>query len=84
MTFKKKKKTMKKKKKTKVHECAYFEYNCDDLGKYYFYHNLDIPGHECTVTGRGIYCQKGCSGYKKESYVVHGLSLIGRKKNSES
>lgn len=52
-------------KKTRVYECAYFEYDCDDLGKYCFCHNLDIPGHECTVTGRGIYCQKGCTGYKK-------------------
>lgn len=52
------------KKKTRVYECFHYEAEYDDLGKYYWCHNRDIPGHECNV-GRGFYCQKFCPGYKK-------------------
>lgn len=51
-------------KKTKVYECAFYEYEYDDLGKYYWCHNPDIPERECNA-GRGYYCQKFCPGYKK-------------------
>ncbi len=53
-----------KEKKTKVYECAHYEFDYDDLGKYYWCHNGDIPCQECNA-GRGIYCQKFCPGYKK-------------------
>ena len=52
------------KKKTRVYECFYYEAEYDDLGKYYWCHNRDIPGHECN-SGRGFYCQKFFPGYKK-------------------
>ena len=78
------KKTMKKKKKTKVYECAYFEYDCDDLGKYCFCHNLDIPGHECTVPSRGIYCQKVCPGYKRGKLRGEWVVSEWEKKEAEA
>ena len=78
------KKTMKKEKKTKVYECAYFEYDCDDLGKYCFCHNLDIPGHECTVPSRGIYCQKVCPGYKRGKLRGEWVVSDWEKKEAEA
>ena len=78
------KKTMKKEKKTKVYECAYFEYDCDDLGKYCFCHNLDIPGHECTVPSSGIYCQKVCPGYKRGKLRGEWVVSDWEKKEAEA
>ena len=52
-------------KKTNVYKCAYWEDEYDDLGKYYWCRNTDIPSHECNVPGRGFYCQQFCPGYKK-------------------
>lgn len=60
----KKKTSDKKPRKTKVYQCAHYEFDCDDLGKFYWCHNPDIPYSECTV-GRGFYCQRFCPGYKK-------------------
>ena len=57
-------KSKKKAKKTRVYECAHYEYDYDDLGKYCWCHNSDIPDRECNV-GRGFYCQQFCPGYKK-------------------
>lgn len=51
-------------KKTRVYECAHYEFDYDDLGKWHWCHNRDIPCQECNV-GRGFYCQKFCPGYKK-------------------
>ena len=50
--------------KTKVYECAYHEFECDDLGKYCWCRNPDIHSHQCD-TGRGYYCQKFCPGFKR-------------------
>ena len=51
-------------KKTKVYECYHYEFDYDDLGKYCWCHNRDIPCQECNV-GKGFYCQQFCPGYKK-------------------
>lgn len=51
-------------KRKRVYECAFYECEYDDLGKYYWCHNADIPDRECN-TGRGYYCQQFCPGYKK-------------------
>ena len=51
-------------KKTRVYECAHYEFDYDDLGKWHWCHNRDIPCQECNV-GRSFYCQKFCPGYKK-------------------
>jgi len=58
------KKNPEKKTRVRVYECAHYEYDCDDLGKYCWCHNRDIPDRECNV-GRGYYCQQFCPGYKK-------------------
>jgi nicotinamide mononucleotide adenylyltransferase len=55
-------------KKIKVYECYHYEYDYDDLGKQYWCHNQNTPGHECNVVGRGIYCQQFCPGYKKGKF----------------
>ena len=53
-----------KPKKTKVYACYHNEFDCDDLGKYCWCHNSDIPDRECNA-GRGFYCQQFCPGFKK-------------------
>lgn len=53
-----------KTKKTRVYECAYYEFEYDDFGKYCICHNQNIPRNECNV-GRGFYCQQFCPGYRK-------------------
>ena len=50
-------------KKTKVYLCEHYEYEYDDLGKYCWCHNHEIPKRECDVDY--IYCQQFCPGYKK-------------------
>lgn len=52
------------KKKTRVYECFHYDAEYDDLGKYYWCHNKNIPERECNAC-RGFYCQKFCTGYKK-------------------
>ena len=49
-------------KKTKVYLCEHYEYEYDDLGKYWC-HNHEIPKRECDVDY--IYCQQFCPEYKK-------------------
>ena len=51
-----------------MYECAFFEYEYDDLGKYCWCHNHEIPKRECDVDY--IYCQQFCPGYKKGK--LHG------------
>ena len=55
-------------KKTKVYLCEHYEYEYDDLGKYCWCHNHEIPKRECDVDY--IYCQQFCPGYKKGQ--LHG------------
>ena len=69
------------KKKTKVYECAHYEYDYDDLGKYCWCHNQSIPGHECNA-GR-IYCQKFCPGYKKGKFMGSCVISDWDKKDAE-
>ena len=73
---------MKAKKKTKVYECIHYEFDYDDLGKYHWCHNRNIPGHECNV-GRGIYCQKFCPGYKKGNLRGSWVISDWEKKDAE-
>lgn len=73
---------MNAKKKTKVYECIHYEYDYDDLGKYHWCHNRNIPGHECNV-GRGIYCQKFCPGYKKGNLRGSWVISDWEKKDAE-
>ena len=52
-----------KTKKTRVYECAHYEFEYDDFGKYCICNNPKIPGFECKI--RTVYCQKFCPGYRK-------------------
>lgn len=66
-------------KKKRVYECAFYEYEYDDLGKYYWCHNADIPERECNA-GRSYYCQQFCPGYKKGRLCgTHEISDFEKK-----
>lgn len=53
-------------KKTKVYECAHYEYEYDDLGKYCWCRNRAMQKSECDA--EFIYCQRFCPGFKKGKY----------------
>lgn len=65
MAEKKSKKT--EPKKTKVYECAHYDYEYDDLGKYCWCRNRKMNKRECDV--RYKYCQRFCPGYKKGQFI---------------
>lgn len=57
------KSTRQKDNKTKVYECAHYEFECDDLGKYCWCNNTGMPNRNCEL--EYIYCHQFCPGYKK-------------------
>lgn len=67
-------------KKTKVHVCAHYEYEYDDLGKYSWCHSKKIHCRECPFNT--IYAQIVCPGYEKGKY--RGEWEIGNVEKKEA
>lgn len=65
-------KKVNKSKKTRIYECAFFEFEYDDLGKYCWCHSPKNPNRMCDVHWK--VCSKFCPYYKKKTgrnaYVV--------------
>lgn len=69
--------------KTKVYECAHFEYEYDDLGRYCWCHNKNMPSSQCEIPCRSIYGQQFCRGYKKGSLRGEWVISDWEKKEAE-
>ena len=68
----------------RVYDCAYYEFEYDDLGKYYWCHNPDNPNRQCDV--HWIFCMKFCPYFKRKpgSYRVFEVTERDRQLMEEA
>ena len=65
-------------KKVRVYDCDHYEFDYDDLGKFYWCHCKDNPKRECDVDW--IFCMKYCPYFKKKPGSFRLVELTERDK----